>query len=375
MASIDSQGFSFENNAIHCTGCYSTNFIFKGNASTKSRGQVPRYLCKECGKNFRYGPFVGSKYSERDICELLDRCARRWSFCEVSEEFGIAKSEVIRIIEKYTTYLSHYESAWNPKIGLNLELDDMYFQLTDLSIPVKELVPSPNVDGLRIVRELEQATHGRTFDEIRNYEITPSTATQKVIVEREVTVTNIIDCGNPYFITTEAGRSHKSHSLKSPDDFERLRAALTRATQIIGKTQEIRIITTDGLLTTYDPAIRLFPIFEHRFQTKEENPAIVNNCESLNRTVRRHVGIWVRFRTVKSLQIMLEFFRLYYNFIRIHGAILKTPAEGAGYPPLTGNNIEKWFTTINIGYQYYLKSKIEHAQRIYGRQRLDNRFD
>lgn len=303
--------------AVYCPYCGSSDIIFKEKVPTKKRDLVQRYLCKHCGRKFRWGAFIRDKYGKDIVKKVLELSVEGFKFSVIAKKLGISKSTVLKILKKYVPYLLRYEKVASPKIGSNLQLDDMWGMLADNYSFIK-LSEQRKIDGL--------------------------------LEDKKIWITNVMDTKTRYWLASVAGLENEVTVV----------VALIKAVKMINEPKAKINLVTDSS-TIYPKICKLFPTFNHIFESKKINIAIINDIERLNRTAREIIRRERRFRSLESLQKTLELFRLYYNFIRPHTSLnRRTPAEAAGCKLLTG---DKWLTAINIGFQDLIKSVIRRRKR------------
>lgn len=120
--------------------------------------------------------------------------------------------------------------------------------------------------------------------------------------------------------------------------FSRSKQALTHAPNAI---------MTDGF-QGYERAIRgVFPQSLHIRSVGCADPMNHNvKIESFNRTVKDRVKAMHSFKSFRSARLLLECWRIWYNFMKPHEGLKgKTPAEAAGlFKPNSGN---VWLELIN----------------------------
>lgn len=299
--------------SIRCIYCGSRNIVEKEAVSTMHRGDIPRYLCKSCGRSFRWGPFTRDKYGVDVVKRTLELAVENFKYRKIATKLGISKATVAKIIRKYAKYLQLYmEKCVRLKLGSIWELDDLWYTLAD------------NYSLIRL----------------------PKTELPGLVENRRIYLTNIIDRSTRFWIA----------AAPEFDNDEAVTVALTRAMRMV-KNPKKRIYLLSDASTVYPRLVQLFPTFNHVPVSKDENRGIVNKVERLHLTIRDVLPRQRRFRSLESVKAIIILFRFYYNFVRPHtgrGLDGKTPAEKAGCNPLKE---DKWFMAITIGYQKLLESR------------------
>lgn len=120
------------------------------------------------------------------------------------------------------------------------------------------------------------------------------------------------------------------------------------AREIFDKSPEAEFIVTDGLLS-YQKYLRKKFSYKwlrshyyrhHTFKSKHNN----NLVERLQSTLRRWLHPKRGFNSLRTGKTMLQFYHIYYNFVRKHSVIQSTPAEKAGV--IKYKNKNKWLEII-----------------------------
>jgi len=301
-----------------CVYCGSTQIIFKDKTRTKNGRLIRRrrYQCKSCHRKFRWGAFVGNKCSTRIIVNVLSDLADGLWFSTTAERAGISKSIVGKMLTKFVPYLNTCQEWASPKLGQTLQLDDMWSTLADdcsfIDVPHQGIIDA-------------------------------------LVANNQAAVTNVIDVSTNFWAASVAGL----------DNAVTVASALVKTLRFYKeKPKDAITLVTDGH-PLYGMILSLFPAFKHVFQSKEENMAIVNFAEQINKTSREIIPHHIRrFRTVDMMQKTLDVRNFKHNFIRAKKRPnRRTPAEAAHCKLLWGKN--KWLTAINIGYVETLKRRLD----------------
>jgi hypothetical protein len=249
--------------------------------------------------------------------QVLNDVADGLLFSVVAERAKISKATVAKMVTKFAPYLNAYEEYSSPRLGLVLQLDCMWSTLADdysyIKLPDRKVIDA-------------------------------------LIENNQVAVTNVKDVANHFWTASAAGL----------DNSVTVYTAILRTLQVYKEKprEKITLVTDDHAL--YRKIVPLFPTFNHVFQSKKENIAVINSLENLNKTGARkiiphHVR---RFRTIDLMQKALDVRRFKCNFIHPQKSLnRRTPAEAAHCKPLWGKN--KWLTAINIGYVETIKRRLD----------------
>jgi hypothetical protein len=248
-------------------------------------------------------------------------------FSKIAERNGIAKATVGKMLTKFAPYLSSCEEWASPRLGRTLQLDDMWSTLAD----------------------------DYSFIDLREQGIVDA-----LIENNQAAVTNVIDVDNLYWPATAAGL----------DNAVTVATALVKTLRLYKEKPKDKITLVTDSQSLYRTIISLFPTFNHVFQSKEENIAVVNCAERINKTSREIIPHYLRrFRTVDLMQKTLDVRRFKHNAIHPQKSLNnRTPAEAAHCKPLWGKN--KWLTAINIGYVETIKRRLDSFKSQNGKQNL-----
>jgi transposase-like protein len=112
------------------------------------------------------------------------------------------------------------------------------------------------------------------------------------------------------------------------------------------KSMAARAIIHDGL-KTYDEAFQkeYFKLKNPRVKNirsiSVRNQGLNSKVERLHGTIREREKVMRGMQTKETAQKIIEAMRIYYNYVRVHTTINKTPAQNAGIQmDLQGNKIE-----------------------------------
>lgn len=281
-----------------CPDCQSNNVINYGKRGKRVVKQL--MFCKDCNRQFRKGDDVFAKLQNepRVISLILSMHCRNVSLrgicATLDETYGIKVSyqTIFNYLKRYEKLLGEYMSNLKPKFSGHVNVDELYIK----------------IDGQ--MKYLFGA----------------------------------LDPDTRYLLCTVLSQK------KDDKGARRLFHELARVTKHHKYNETIKTITTDGL-PSYKVAFEKEFVTHQRTNTKNPpkhlfNAGIakeINNnmMERLNGTIRS------REKNYRGLKIddtpMIPLFVAYYNMIREHQAIEKTPAEAAGLEKL---GKDKWINLI-----------------------------
>ncbi|MGI0014426.1 MAG: IS6 family transposase [Nitrososphaera sp.] len=289
-----------------CPTCQSPSVINYGRRGKRVVKQIMR--CSDCGRQFRkqYEAFVRLQSDPRMISLILSMHCRNVSLrgicATLQETYGmkIAPTTVLNYLKRYEKLLSEYMTkCLKPKFSGNVNVDELYVK----------------IDGQ--MKYLFAA----------------------------------LDPNTRYLLCTV---------LSQKKDYKGARELFRELARAVGhdkKTQTIKSITTDAM-SSYKKAFDTYFVNDTKTKTADppqlifgagiKSPVGDNNIsERVNNTIRTRER---NYRGLKADETpMLPLFVAYYNLIREHQALRKTPAEAAGLKQL-GN--DKWLELIKKASQW-----------------------
>ena len=257
--------------------------------------EIQRYKCLDCGKKFCNNIGLRSKVSAKAITASLDLYFKGISLRQV-------RQHLIQFYGINVTHVAIYK--WIRKFG-------------EVVQPYVDQINPKDVSGVYHVDEM--VVH------VRN---------EKMEKGHFQWLWNLMDNSTRYWISSKISQTRNVNDARAV-----FQDAKTKSPKPLA-------IIHDGL-GSYDEAFR-----KEYYTLKTPRPQNIRSIsvrkKGLNQKVERLNGIF-RDREVvmhgmdhaESAQKMVDAYRVYYNFIRQHGAIKKTPAEQAGIKlPLDENKIE-----------------------------------
>jgi hypothetical protein len=290
---------------VYCPYTGSTDVIRKGYRKTKFRGNVPLYLCRDCGRKFTLDSTYHTQVPLRVHGKILDYAA---------------------------------EGTKAPKIAKKIK-DEMGISLT------------PQAISSLIKRDVRRLLY---FEELLPKNREPSELwytdeMKQLLPQGEVWVINVMDANSRYWLITIVCRS-----LNRITVLRTFKLALKRGFAPPGE------LRSDGLQANISAAKRVLPETKIVYRTKIEDIAIVNLIETLHNIIRETISRR-RFHSPRTIENHFELRRIYYNFIRPHGGVgSEVPARAIGIPVPKFGNFEKL-----LGYadRFIQAHERRHAQR------------
>ncbi len=267
--------------ATICRNCKANKTVRCGIRRTKERGQVQRFRCNACHKTFSEDKgFLGRHKSEETIFQTIEFYNKGLSFRQLAESFQISKNTALEWIFHFARLVLRHLWQLKPKYARHLHLDELFLKMNGT---FHYLWSSMD-------RETKWATN--------------------------------------HFSQRRTRQEAQSPIQKSP--------------------QVLVDATTDGAFGYISPFNAEYgPAWVHEhyhraeyFEDKKHN----NPIERLNNTWRRHLHPRKGFDGLASGILQIGLLTIYYNFIRRHMTLGRTPAEAAGvwsWPPKMSER-QKW---------------------------------
>ena len=291
---------------LSCPNCNSENVIKWCKRKTKNRGLIQRYKCKKCQNTFTMDDgFFRMRNNPLKITLCLDLFYKGISTRQIQQHlqaFYPQNSSWVSIykwVVKYSKQISKFTDNLKLKVGKEMQIDEMEI-------------------GSR-----KSKYNGWFIDSI--------------------------DTKTRYIVSSEFTKFR---------DMREVKAMLQKAKN---KTEnQFEIITSDGRLA-YSKAIQKTFTLKHKSNTKKfgvvHNQVNASKGEGFNIKIERlHNSVRHRIKTfrgfhgsVESANSIMKGYGIYYNFIRKHLALNKTPSELATDIKFTKDN--KWLELIKLSKQ------------------------
>ena len=289
---------------ISCRYCKSTRIIKKGKRKTKQRGSIQRYKCRDCNRRFVIdNGFHRMRNNEKKITLCLDLYFRGISLRRLQEHlkaFYPNNSSHVAIydwITRYPLMISKFTNDLKINPGIELQSDEMEYH--------------------------RRKEYGGGVEQ--NWFV------------------DVMDTKNRYIVSSKYIRSRT---------MENMIKILKKAKEATG--DKIEIVTTDGL-KGYPRALRKsFGLNKMSGKSKIKHNIVIASERGFNHKIERlHNSIRERTKTmrgfhgcIESANAIMKGYEIYYNFIRKHQTLEKTPAEKALQKFKLGNN--KWLELIRL---------------------------
>lgn len=294
---------------IKCSKCQSQNLIKRGFRRTENRGKIQRYTCKDCGLRFVLDDgFYRMRNNPQKITLCLDLFYKGVSTRQVQQHLqafyphNSSWVSIYKWVIKYSKQISKFTDKIKVNTSSYIEMDEMEYHR----------------------RKSHKAKRG--IDE--NWFI------------------DVICPETKFMIASSYCKSRKQRDVKRI------------LNEVKNKTNGIKIITTDGWLA-YPKAIK--KVFGYSNRTHQLN--IVHNQKNASRgdgfnypIERLHNNIRARTKTfrgfhgsISSANSIMKGYEIYYNFVRNHLSLGKTPSELATSIKLENPN--RWLELIKLSRQ------------------------
>lgn len=288
---------------IICKNCEGKNIIKDGERETKNRGKVQRYRCKDCGHRFVIDSgFWKMKNHENKVTACMNMYYSGMSLRKIQQHLKMFMphnshySTIYRWIVKYARMISTVTNQFQIDSGIELQSDEMEYH------------------------RLGQ----------QNWFV------------------DVMDTKTRYVVASDYMKSRTIDNLTT---------VLKQGKNVTG--EQIKVVTTDGL-KGYDKVLRKsFGLQSFNHASSRTRSKIIHNVviasergfnhkiERLHNSIRERTKVMRGFHgSLYSAKMIMQGMAIYYNFIRKHQGINKTPQEEA-IPELNlGEN--KWLSLIRL---------------------------
>ncbi len=273
-----------------CVYCKSKNIVKDGSRITRGV-KKQKYLCRNCGKRFIYDLVKRTKANAKIITLVLDLWFKGVSIRKIKDHIiqfynlEIGKSTIQRWISRFIKELNKKTEGIVPRFPETIHMDEQMIK-----------------------------TNGRYMY-----------------------CWNAIDKDTRFLLASNVSRGRKSKDANKV--MMKLRNSKINANKIV----------TDKLMS-YRPAIKkvLGNDVIHVANPSIRNIHSSNNIiERYHNTFRERDKIIRGFKSKETAQTLIDGYRLYYNFIRIHQGLGMTPSQKAGFTQLEGNRWIELFGTLH----------------------------
>ena len=291
-----------------CPHCKSKDTVKRGYFQTESKGKQQRYFCNSCKRKFIIqDAFYRMRNSKKKISLCLDLFFRGLSTREIQSHLkafyphNSDHSNILRWVRKYSMKISEYTDNLKLNTGSYVEMDEMEYHR----------------------RKSHKAKRG--IDE--NWFI------------------DVICPETKFMIASSYCKSRRQRDVKRI------------LNEVKEKTNNLKVITTDGWLA-YPKAIRqTFGISNKTHQLNViHNQKNASKGDGFNYPIERlHNNIRARTKTFRgfhgslsSANSIMKGYEIFYNYIRKHQAIGKTPSELA--TNIKFENPNRWLELIKMSH-------------------------
>lgn len=294
---------------IKCSHCSAQNYIRKGSRKTKSNGLKSVYFCCSCRRSFSEDDgFKFCKKEKKAITIALDLRAKGLSLAQIKSHLEdmhgviVSRQAISDWEKKFSKKIKNFTDTQKPKLGNSGNVDEVF---------------------LKVKGNFEYYFNG--IDETTKFHISG-------VLSPEID-----------FISTR-------------DFFEEFKKR---------SYGQIKFMNTDGRLDYRKPFKKVFGRkFKHIYYPARRKKFKNNPIERYHNTLKQRYKVMRGFKSHNSAQAFLDFFQIYYNFVRIHMTLKgKTPAEAAGIKLLKNRN-NPWMRLIKLHQLIFLLS-FETKNRVF----------
>jgi len=258
---------------MKCRHCKTDKTVRCGFRTTKERGRIQRYKCLACHRTFAENTgFLGRHKSEETILMVINLYLKGLTTRELGESFCISKNTVLAWVFFYAHLLLRFCIRFVQKYARHLHMDELFLKMKDTFFYVWA--------------SLDRDTKWAVM----------------------------------HFCSRRTRAEAQALMQKSP--------------------KPLIDVITDGSFAYIEPVKQEYGsgwVHEHyhrcaSFEDKKHN----NPIERLNNTFRQYTHQRRGFKSLRTGILQVGFLNAYYNFVRRHMALDKTPAEAAGvwsWPP------------------------------------------
>ena len=282
-------------NEIKCVFCKSSDYIKKGYRQTEQRGKIPRYYCKECGKNFTNDEgFYRMRYSAKTITLSIDIFVSNLSSRKMRNQLlrhfdtKVSHISILDWVRKYTLKVKKFVD----KLGYNLG-DSFYADETEVQREGKRDRFWCCLDwDTRLITGYHYSLNGN-------------------ITQAQEFIKKSIAKGKPKFIQTDAAQFY-------PKAFQKLFYS-----------------NKFGGLTV-----------EHKIQNYQKTRIHNYKIETVFMKIKDRVIDFRGFKALWSAPILMTALVIQHNFIEVHSGTSEIPFERAGVEVDLGEN--RWLGLIKL---------------------------
>lgn len=299
---------ALKNKSISCPKCSSEKLKKDGLRKTNNRGKIQRYKCKACG--YRFAPddgFWKMHNGPKKVTLCMDLYFNGISVRKIQSHLqafyshNASHMSIYRWMIKYCTMISKLTDKLEVNVGTELMMDEMEYH--------------------------RRKDHKKSLGVAEDWFI------------------DVIDTKTRYLVSSE----YVEHRTQ-----ENLIKVLKRARQATG--DQAKIVTTDGLQAYPKALKKTFGLkthwnhksrIIHNVVCASHGEGFNHKIERLHNSIRERTKIMRGFHgNVASAYAIMKGYEIYYNFIRNHLALGKTPAEEAGVDLELSSN--KWADLIKL---------------------------
>jgi len=292
---------------LSCSYCDSQNTKKRGLRHTKNRGNIQRYFCKNCKKNFILNDgFYRMRNNPNKITLCLDLFFRGISTRSIQKHlqaFYPENSSWVSIYEwiiKYSNLINNYTNKLNVQAGKELMSDEVEYR--------------------------RRKSHKAKLGVEHNWFV------------------DVMDTKTRYIVASNYMQSRTIEDMSKVLVLAKLKT-----------DEQVNVVTTDGL-GGYPKILRKsFGLNKREAKTKIIHNVVISDERGFNHKIERlHNNVRARTKVFRgfhgslySAQSIMKGWEIYYNFIRVHQALNKCPYELA-LPELKLENNNRWLELIQL---------------------------
>jgi len=296
---------------VLCLNCNSIDIIKWCKRKTQNRGLIQRYKCKSCNFYFTLDDgFYRMRNTPQKITQAVDLFYRGVSTRKIQEHLAIFhphnanNSTVYRWVVKYSKMISKFTEKLKVNVGSEVQVDEM-------------------------------ECHRRKSHKKGQKGIEKNWFIDSICPETR------------FLISSEYSRTRGKRDIKPV------------VARIKNKAEQIKIVTTDGLLV-YEKVIKKIWGYNNKLGRYNvfHNKVVASNDEGFNHPIERlHNSVRARTKvmrgfhgSINSANAIMKGFEIYYNFITKHQAIKKCPFELAisELAEIMKDDKNRWLSLIKI---------------------------
>lgn len=283
---------------VNCSHCNSKNIWRKGSRNTKGNGLKTIYFCCSCRKRFVEDD--GFKYCQKDkkaITIALDLRAKGLSLAQIKHHLkimhgvSVSRQAILDWEKKFGKKIKKTTSNQEPKLGSSANADEVFLKVKGFWEYYYDIIDEKT----------------------------------KFLIHGQLSPVIDFDTTKDFFLNTKKKSGN-----------------------------QIKIINTDGRQDYKKPFRKAFSSrkVKHVYYPARRKKFKNNPIERFHNTLKQRYKVMRGFDNHQSAKAFLDFFEVYYNFIRPHTSLgFITPAEAAGITKFK-YKYNPWMKLIKLSKQF-----------------------